>query len=258
MSRPAHLLEITMKLRFLLLASAVGCLTVAASLAQSITGTVQGVVTDTSGAVITGASVTARNVATGFTRSGSTNATGAYAVPFLPAGEYQVEVQYQGFEKALRKGITLGADQKVDLAFTLTPGNITETMTVAAEAPVVNSASSEVGQSIPHKTVVDLPLNGRNFAALVYLAPGVQTGRVGEQAGGGGPSAWRSNIAFNANGMRATTNSYLLDGIDNNELGLDFTVSVLPVVDAIQEFKIQTNNFSAEFGRALGGLLLCV
>jgi hypothetical protein len=183
------------------------------------------------------------------------NTIGAYTLAFLPTGPYQVEVELRGFEKALRRGITLGADQKVDLAFTLTPGNITETVTVSESSPLVNRVSTEVGESLQHKTVVDLPLNGRNFASLVYLTPGVQTGRVGEQAAGGGPSAWRSNVAFNANGMRATTNSYLLDGIDNNELGLDFTISVLPVVDAIQEFKVQTNNFSAEFGRALGGIL---
>ncbi|MBI3696507.1 MAG: hypothetical protein HY238_16910 [Acidobacteria bacterium] len=119
----------------------------------------------------------------------------------------------------------------------------------------MNRASSELGEVLQRRTVVDLPLNGRNFATLIYLTPGVLTGRVGEQAAGGGPGGWRSNIAFNANGMRATTNSYLLDGVDNNELGLDFTISVLPVIDAIQEFKVQTNNFSAEFGRALGGIV---
>jgi hypothetical protein len=223
--------------------------------AQVVTGTIQGTVTDASGAVVSGANVTLANTATGFQRKTISSDIGIYSVPFLPTGAYDVQVEMTGFQTVLRKGIEVGADQRVAIDFTLQAGNVTETITVEAAAPLVNRVSSEVGEVLHSRTVVDLPLNGRNFASLVYLTPGVQTGRVGEQAAGGGPGAWRSNIAFNANGMRATTNSYLLDGVDNNELGLDFTISVLPVVDAIQEFKVQTNNFSAEFGRALGGIV---
>jgi len=228
---------------------------VPAALGQVVTGTIQGAVTDPSGGVLAGAVVRVRNTATGFARGGETNAAGLYSFPFLPPGDYEITVEMKGFRKAVRERVPVSVDQKVAVDFQLTLGEVTETVNVTEAAPLVNSTSSEVGEVIGRKTVLELPLRGRNFASLVYLTPGVQTGRVGEQAAGGGPNGWRANIAFNANGMRATTNSYLLDGVDNNELALDFTVSLLPVVDAIEEFKVQTNNFSAEFGRALGGIV---
>lgn len=222
---------------------------------QVVTGTIQGSVRDPSGSVVAGAQVKIENSETGFSRSGATNEVGAFAFPFLPTGEYQVRVEHAGFQTAVRTGVRIAVDQKVQVDFTLKLGAVTEAVNVTEVAPMVNRTSSEVGETLERRTVVELPLNGRNFAQLVYLAPGVQTGRVGEQAAGGGPDGWRANIAFNANGMRATTNTFLLDGVDNNETALDFTASVLPVVDAIQEFKVQTNNFSAEFGRALGGIV---
>src|ERR1700730_8017501 len=126
---------------FLSVLALVGVIT-STGLSHSITGTIQGVVTDNSGAVVGGVRVTAENTATGFTRIGLSNTIGAYTLSFLPIGPYQVEVEFKGFEKALRKGIKLGADQKVDLAFTLTPGNITETVTVSESSPLVNSAST--------------------------------------------------------------------------------------------------------------------
>ena len=134
--------EATM-IRFFLSVLALAVLGSSTALSQSITGTIQGTVTDNSGAVVSGVRVTAENVATGFTRTGLSNTIGAYALSFLPTGPYQVEVEFQGFEKSLRKGITLGADQKIDLSFTLTPGNITETVTVSESSPLVNSVKNE-------------------------------------------------------------------------------------------------------------------
>jgi hypothetical protein len=192
---------------------------------------------------------------TGFRREQLTRDDGSYTFTQLPTGSYEVHAGSSGFQTAIRKGISIAADQRVIADITLQPGSVSESVTVVEAAPLVNQTSTEQGAVLQQKNVVDLPLNGRNFANLAHLLPGVQTGRVGEQAAGGGPNGWRSNIAFNANGMRATTNSFLLDGVDNNELSLDFTISLLPVIDAIQEFKIQTNNFSAEFGRALGGII---
>jgi hypothetical protein len=222
---------------------------------QVVTGTIQGTVTDPSAAVIAGAKVSVINPETGFRREQVTREDGSYTFTQLPTGSYEVHAESKGFQRVIRQGLSIAADQRVLADITLPPGAITESVTVTEAAPLVNQTSTEQGAVLQQKNVVDLPLNGRNFANLAYLAPGVQTGRVGEQAAGGGPNGWRSNIAFNANGMRATTNSFLLDGVDNNELSLDFTISLLPVVDAIQEFKIQTNNFSAEFGRALGGII---
>lgn len=238
--------------RNLILAAA--CLAAVAS-GQVVTGTIQGQVRDASGAVIPKAKLQVRNTATGFNRAVSTSDAGTYSFPFLPSGEYDVSVEMQGFQSASRRAVRIVADQKVDIEFTLQPGSVSEQVTVTAAAELVNRTTSELSETIESGTIVDLPIKGRNFAQFVYLTPGIQTGRVGEQLSGGGVTTIRANIAFNANGMRATTNSYLLDGIDNNEQGLDFSASVLPVVDAIQEFKVYTSNYSAEFGRALGGIV---
>ncbi|MBI3697058.1 MAG: carboxypeptidase regulatory-like domain-containing protein, partial [Acidobacteria bacterium] len=130
-------------------------LLLAASVAfgQVVTGTIQGTVTDSSGGVIAGASVTVQNAATGFKRTGRTNETGVYNLPFLPTGEYQVQVELQGFQTAVRKGVTIAADQRAVLDFTLAPGSVTETVTVVEAAPLVNRASSELGEVLQRRTV---------------------------------------------------------------------------------------------------------
>jgi len=149
--------------------------------AQVVTGTIGGKVSDPSGAIIPNAKIVVQNKNTGFERKIQTNAEGIYSLPFLPTGRYDVTAEATGFQPAARRNIDLAADQKAAADFTLSPGNLSETVTVSAVAEQVNRTSSEISQTIQQKTAVDLPIRGRDFTQLAYLTPGVETGRQGEQ-----------------------------------------------------------------------------
>jgi len=222
--------------------------------AQAVTGTILGTVTDTTGATIPGATVTLANLGTGLTRSLVTDEAGEYTAPSLPTGKYRLTAELPGFRTVTMPDIDLGVDQHLRLNVTLAIGAVAENVTVTAQSPLVQIASSELGTTIAEEQIKTLPLNGRNFVNLTRTVPGVVRGIPGANIDGAGSLAWRASASFSANGQRPRDNNYMLDGIDNNETWLQ-TVVLFPSVDALDEFKMQTSTYSAEFGHSLGGVV---
>jgi outer membrane receptor protein involved in Fe transport len=218
--------------------------------AQVTTGTIVGTVSD-AGGVVPGATVSVREVNKGTTTTYETDAAGNYTASFLVPGTYAVEVNVQGFKKSVREGINLQVNQRARVDVTLEVGRIEETTTVVSEAPIVRTDSSEVGTVIEERAIKELPLNGRNFATLVYLTPGVTPGQAGENLSGASTFNPRGASNFNALGHQANANGWLIDGIDNNEYSFN-TVIIAPSVEQVREFKVLTGVFSAEFGRGAG------
>jgi hypothetical protein len=220
--------------------------------AQVDTGTILGTIADASGAPINGAKVTLTNEGTGATLTFTTGGDGTYKFTPLRVGNYKVTASFQGFQTTTQTGIAVDVGAAVVINFSLNPGAVTQTVEVVASIPVLQTQNAAVGQVVDSKSVTDLPLNGRNFTFLAQLAAGVNT----PQADTRGNAA---TGAFAANGLRPAQNNYLLDGIDNNSDTVDFlngtNFVVLPPVDAVQEFKVQTSGFSAEFGRSGAAVL---
>jgi hypothetical protein len=223
-------------------------------LAQAVSGTILGSVQDPTGAAVPGASVTIVNADTGLTRTATTNSAGEYDAPSLPPGSYRVEAELKGFKRVTLSGIRLNVDQKLRVNLQLEVGQLTESVQVQAAVSLVQTDSSELGATVNESQIKELPLNGRNFVQLTRLIPGVTRGVPGANNDGSGNEGWRMSSTIVANGMRTRDNNFLLDGIDNNELNLN-TVIIFPSVDAIEEFKVQTSTYSAEFGRANGGVV---
>jgi hypothetical protein len=225
-----------------------------AASAQFETATVLGSVRDPNGAPIEGASVSLTNAATRITASTTTDSNGDYQFVNVKIGNYQVTIEAQGFNRTVADNIdvTVNARQRVDLTLQVATAN--ETVVVTDAANLLQSDSSEVGQVVQRKQIIALPLNGRSYANLALLSPGVRESSTNSSIGGGGREA-----AFNVNGLRATFNNFLLDGIDNNAYGTSnqsFSSQVVQVSpDAIAEFKVQTNTYSAEFGRSGGAVI---
>jgi hypothetical protein len=220
--------------------------------AQVDTGAVLGTVTDASGADVRGATVTLTNEGTNAALSTTTGSDGGYKFTPVNIGTYTVSVNFQGFTTMTQRHITVNVGAEVVANFALKPGAVTETVEVASTIPVLETQDASVGQVVDSRNVNNLPLNGRNFTFLAQLAAGVNT----PQADTRGNAA---SGAFAANGNRPAQNNYLLDGIDNNSDTVDFlngtNFVVLPPLDAVQEFKVQTSDFSAEFGRSGAAVL---
>jgi hypothetical protein len=220
--------------------------------AQVDTGSILGTVTDASGATIKGATVTLTNQGTNATLSTTTGDDGTYKFTPVRIGTYRLKVSMQGFQSAEHRDVTVSVDQGVVVDFALKTGSVTETVEVTSTVPVLETQDASVGQVMNSRNVDNLPLNGRNFTFLAQLAAGVNT----PQADTRGNAA---TGAFAANGNRPAQNNYLLDGIDNNSDTVDFlngtNFVVLPPVDAVQEFKVQTSDFSAEYGRSGAAVL---
>src|SRR5580692_1822418 len=220
--------------------------------AQVDTGSITGSVTDSSGAVVGGAKVTLTNEGTGTTLSTVTGADGVYDFSPVRIGSYRLETAASGFKKEVHAHIAVDVSARVLLNFKLQTGSVTETVEVTSAAPVLQAEDASVGQVVDQRSVNDLPLNGRNFTFLAQLAAGVNTPEADTRGNA-------SSGAFTANGNRPAQNNYMLDGIDNNSDTVDFlngtNYVVLPPVDAIQEFKVQTSDFSAEYGRSGAAVL---
>ncbi|MDQ2948130.1 MAG: Plug and carboxypeptidase regulatory-like domain-containing protein, partial [Acidobacteriota bacterium] len=214
-------------------------------------GTILGTVRDSSGAGVANAKVTVVDINKGTTQTATTDESGSYNVPFLPPGTYRATVEQTGFARQQSADTPLDVDQRARLDFTLQIGNVSETVSVSAAAPLVRSESSELGQVITERAIRELPLNGRNFAQLVYLVPGVTPGQNGENLSGASTFNPRASSNFNALGSQANANAWLVDGIIDNEYTFN-TVMVQPSVESIQEFKVLTGTFSAEYGRGAG------
>lgn len=217
--------------------------------AQVDTATITGTVTDPSGASIIGAEITASNTATGLDYQASSNEAGVYVLTALPIGAYSVEASSPGFQTVRRPNVVLNAGTRARLDIELTVGQVTEVIEVTAEVPLLESETSSLGQVIENKTITQMPLNGRNYQQLAVLTAGVLPSR-------------RQNFvedAFSANGAGFDQNVFVLDGADNNNYFSGVVVAsnqaVKPSIDAIAEFKLQTHNYGAEFGRGGGAVM---
>ena len=220
--------------------------------AQVDTGTIVGKVADSSGAVINGAKVTLKNEGTGVSLTTTSASDGLYQFTPVRVGSYTLEASSAGFQTVTQLHVAVNVASNVQINFTLPPGNVSQTVEVTAAPPVLQTQDASLGQVLNSRSVNDLPLNGRNFTFLAQLAAGVNSPQADTRGNA-------STGAFAANGLRPAQNNYMLDGIDNNSDTVDFlngtNYVVLPPVDAIQEFKVQTSDFSAEFGRSGAAVL---
>ena len=220
---------------------------------QLPTATILGVVKDTSGAIVPEATLTARNVSTGQTRSTTSGADGAYRFAALPVGNYEIRVEHSGFRGTVRSGLSLAVAEEAVVNFTLEVGSIEQTVEVTAQAPLVNTTSGSLGSLVNEQKVSDLPLNGRNYIDLTLLQPGVQL-HVNRGLAIPEVGSW-----IIVNGAPPRSNSYLLDGASmvttfgatsgsasNSTLG----------IEGIREYRVITNSFSAEYGMTMGSQMV--
>jgi len=213
------------------------------SYAQLSSGSILGTITDGTGAVIPGVTIKISNPDIGLSREVLSNESGNYRVDQLPIGAYNIEVELTGFKKEVRSGVRINIDQRARLDFTLQPGNVSEVVEVRADAPIVQSEDSSIGQVVEERKIVALPLNGRDFSQLAYMVPGAFTPRPGSSLGDRG--------GFSVAGLNESTNQFLLDGVNNNGTGT-MEIAARINVDAVGEFKVQTGTYSAQYGRYAG------
>lgn len=216
-------------------------------LAQSTNASIAGQVQDTSGAVVPGAKVTVANSQTGQSLETTTTAEGLYTFPVLSVGTYQLSVEAAGFQRYQQTGVVLDVNQNARLVISLTPGSISESVTVNSDAPLVNTRDVQIGGVVDTRRVNDLPLNGRNVYDLVTILPGVSSASTSTVADNNG-------TAMNVNGSRGHMSTFFLDGGFNNDLWRN-SGNVAPNPDAVDQFRLLTSNFSAEFGRSPGAVV---
>jgi hypothetical protein len=233
-----------------------GCFYQIASIAQTPTGSISGVIKDESGAVVPGATVAITNVATGVRRTVPSDAGGRYRVPGLDPGPYRVEVQAAGFQTAVRQGVELTVGREIEIEMLLRLGQVEQVTEVTAEAPLVETVTNTLSGLVDEETIRELPLNGRSFDHLIALQPGVHTLRSADN----NPSAGFGGQNFSVGGSRTTSNLFLMDGLEMPGAG---SQSVVPGgilgknmgVDAIQEFTVLLGNYSAAYGKRNGGIV---
>jgi hypothetical protein len=222
--------------------------------AQKDMGNIVGLVKDASGAAVADAKITVSDVDRGDVFHTTSSSSGDWVAGPLRIGQYAVTVEKPGFKKAVAGPLTLNVQDRLAVNVTLQVGTVQETMTITTEGPQLETETSELGQVVNSQTATALPLNGRNFAQLAQLAAGVAPNEPGART--------ETTFGFSSNGARALQNNFLLDGVDNNAyLGdvLNFSAYVIqPSVDAIGEFKVETNSYSAEFGRGNGAIMNAV
>ncbi|MBI3694627.1 MAG: TonB-dependent receptor [Acidobacteria bacterium] len=223
-----------------------------ALVAQTVSTQILGLVTDPTGSVVPGAIISAKRVATGDVRTTQSNETGNYVFPLLEIGEYEVTCAAAGFKTEVRRGIILELQQKLRIDFQLQVGQQVETVEVTGQTPLLRTEDATLGAVVESRRIVDLALNGRNFAQLALLAPGVTFGysRMGLDGAGGGPIPGQV-IAISANGQRDINQHITLDGVIATEPRVN-TMTFTPSIEAIEEFKIQSAVYSAEFGMNSG------
>ncbi len=227
-----------------------------AAFGQTVGATIQGAVSDSSGAVLPGVQIVVKNTATGTTHETTTDEQGRYRVPLLQSGEYELEVSLPGFNAVTRRGIRLTVGQTAQIDLTMAVGNVSQEVSVTADANPVNLTSAALSGLVTDKQIRDLPLNGRSFQQLALLQPGVTAALAAgnDVVGGRTPK-------ISINGARPEQNNFLLDGTDINNVYNKTPGSVGGVllgVDAVLEFQVLTNAYSAEFGRSAGGVINAV
>ena len=223
--------------------------------AQLTTAGIVGTVSDPSGSRIPGVTVTALQVETSTPTTTTTDSSGNYSFTNLQIGKYSITFQKEGFQRIVQSNVDLGIGQVVRFDIALQVGSVSQTVEVTDAPPLLQTETSSLGTIETEKRIVDLPLNGRNFFKLTYLGPGTNEGATGTSAGAGSTDNNRPGTAVSVNGLRIFDNNFLLNGMDNNEFG-NGTVVIQPPPDSIQEFRIEQNSMSAEFGR--GGAMISV
>jgi hypothetical protein len=221
-------------------------------------GSFSGTISDKTGSVISGASVKVTSQSTGAVREAKTDDSGHYLITLLPVSIYTIKVESQGFQTTEQKDVKLQTDEHPEVNFTLAPGNVTESVEVTAGEVAVETTNPSLGQVITSQQVAELPLNGRDFVQLATLTPGTTQETNTGSFFNGGPSSevsTRGSFSLSVGGSRASSTDWLLDGNDNNELTAG-GISILPSIDAIQEFKVLTYNYSAEYGTRAGPTVL--
>ena len=213
-------------------------------------GTITGEVKDQSDSRIPGATVTAQNVATNAVRIQQSNEAGVYTFPAMPPGMYQVKAELQGF-KIQQNAVELHVEETLRVDFRLELGTVTETTEVIAATTLIATSNATVGTVIENRRIVELPLNGRNYLSLIALSPNVSAGFAGPGQAGDRQGGSRASQQISISGQRREFNYYTLDGVDNTDVNFN-TYIFLPSIDALEEFKVQTGIYSAEFGRAAG------
>ena len=223
------------------------------SFAQQATATILGTVKDTSGAVVPSANVTARNTDTGTVRTVPTEGDGSYRFSALPIGNYEVRVEHEGFQSEVRTGLELTVGLEAVVNLTLQIGSTNQTVSVEAEAPLINTTSGSLGGLVDEKKIADLPLNGRNYVDLMLLQPGISQ-LTNKTTTGGQVGTW-----FSSNGAPVRSNNYLLDGamlVNQYGAGSSSGSGTTLGLDGIQEWRTVTNSFSAEYGMTMGSQMV--
>src|ERR1041385_1235794 len=219
--------------------------------AQS-TATLQGTVTDPSGAIVANAKVTVHNQATGIERTTQTDSSGNYQVAALPVGTYRIEVRAQGFQTAVVNSLQLEVSQTAVQNIPLTIGGASESVSVTSEAPMVESSTSTVGQVINQKTVQEIPLNGRHFVDLGLLIPGSVT--PPQNGFLTAPLRGQGSFGLNTAGSREDTVNFMINGVNLNDM-VQNQITFQPSINTVQEFKADNSTFSAEYGRNSGAVV---
>lgn len=224
---------------------------------QEVTATINGTVTDPSGAPVMGATVTATDLERNVKTQTTTNGAGLYTFPRLPVSRYSIRVEAKGFQSALKPEVLLVLNQIAKIDVQLQVGNVSQTVEVSSAAPILQTESTQVGTLIDSHAIVSMPLSTRNYGQLALLAPGAVTTNASAFTGGSGSSAGLNTFYSGRpyiNGNREQDDNYILDGLDNNQSD-EGGVAYAPSPDAIQEFNLITTNGSAEFGNYLGGII---
>ncbi len=222
------------------------------------TGSFSGTVSDNSGAVLSGAKVIVTAQATNISRDALTDDTGHFLIPLLGVGDYTIKVDAKGFKPSEAKNVRLQIDEHRELDFKLVPASVSTSVEVNATEVAVQTSNPTLGQVITSEQVAELPLNGRDFVQLATLTPGVTQETNPNSFFNGGPSSEvsaRGTFSLSVGGSRAQSTDWLLDGVDNNELTAG-GIAILPSIDAIEEFKVLTYNYSAEYGTRSGPTVL--
>src|ERR1700690_126923 len=221
-------------------------------------GTLSGTVADKTGSVISGAAVRVTSQGTGLTREAKTDGSGHYLVPLLPVAVYTIRVESQGFQTTEQRDIRLQVDEQREIDFSLNPASVTSTVEVSATEVAVETTNATLGQVITAEQAADLPLNGRNFVQLATLTPGTtqSTNPVSFfTSAASSEAATRGAFSLSVGGSREQSTDWLLDGNDNNQLD-EGGIAIFSSIDDIQEFKVLTYNYSAEYGERAGPTVL--
>src|SRR5271170_574450 len=219
--------------------------------AQNYYGTIVGNVTDATGASVPGAQITVRNVATNNTFKATSSGHGSYSVAQLPIGTYEVHITAGNFKEFVSTGVEVHVSTTTEVNATLQVGAVSEKVTVQANDVQVQTSNAEVGEVIDGTQVRELPLNGENFVGLTQLSPGVNAAASYDGTGKG----LEGGVNFSVNGNPYTNNLFLVDGVNNNDVGSNRTILVYPSVDAIAEFKMVRNSYGPEYGQASGAII---